>query len=117
MTQWEKLLEESTVEEHEILMQMFEGVDDTNITPMKENWFAEKQHHYQKQMVKAKEVVARFGKPQSFAVFYANNLAKCGCWMCTNPRRGSLKLREKLTLQEKISDINYQQQLKEVSYE
>lgn len=116
MDEWEKLLDECSVEEHEILIQMFEDISNTP-APIKENWFAEKQHHYQKQMVKAKEVVARFGMPQSFAVFYANNLAKCGCWMCTNPRRGPLKLREKLTLQEKISDINFQQQLKEVSYE
>lgn len=47
---------------------------------------------------------------------WADNLAKCSCHMCCNPRRNTLlKGKERLTRQELIEDIRYKEQLEEVA--
>lgn len=46
---------------------------------------------------------------------WADNLAKCSCHMCCNIRRNPyVKGKDKLTRQERIEDIRYKEQLKEI---
>lgn len=49
------------------------------------------------------------------AAVYADNLKKCGCEMCRNPRKTKQhNLKDLKTKQELIADQNYQEQLKEL---
>jgi len=57
-----------------------------------------------------------FGWGERTAGHWADNLAKCSCHMCCNPRRNKMmKKKERLTRQEKIENLRFKEMLDEVA--
>ena len=74
-----------------------------------------RREHRQRKLAEAKVLLLKFGFDPAHASWWADNLKKCSCSMCCNPRRnGHLKGREKLTLQEQRANDNYQSQLSDL---
>ena len=79
-----------------------------------------RRHHRKRMEAKAKEafVVHSLADNDDHlelrAKVFADNLKKCGCEMCRNPRRTKLQNKNQLrTRQEVVADLNYKEQLQE----
>ena len=79
-----------------------------------------RRHHRKRMEAKAKEafIVQSLSEDDKHlelrAKAFADNLKKCGCMMCRNPRRTNLQNKNQLrTRQEVVADFKYKEQLQE----
>lgn len=108
-----------TQEELEIINNMFDSETDNSPTlttfelPMR----AKRRLQRERKVSKAQKVLrSLFGEDKvQHAPLWADNLQKCSCHMCCNPRRNAfVKGKDKLTLAEQKSLSDFLLQMKEV---
>ena len=98
-----------------------EESDDLSPNPLPElRLRAIRRSHKQRKIAQARQVLrTMFGEDKvKHASLWADNLQKCSCHMCCNPRRNPfMKSKERLTLAEQKSSLSAKEQLKEINYE